>query len=182
MKRGVKLAAGLLLLAGQSLAAADLTAPVPASSPETETGTEQLAWRGEEQWRLVLDDGEMGRLRLGFVQTPAGDYLLNGDLILEDAVMGVTGAGRWHGEQLVLDLSIAGAVFDVPPEPSKQRLYPDGEVPARVSSAGFAIMRAELDGQTLEGRTAQYQTNIVTGHRVQGPVLRLGRLEREDRP
>ncbi|MDE1150241.1 MAG: hypothetical protein PW843_27135 [Azospirillaceae bacterium] len=135
-----------------------------------------LAWRGEERWRLAVD-GEAGTLRLGFTQTPAGDYLLSGALQLDDAELGVTGTGRWRAGRLILDLAFVGGVRDVAPDPGKQRLYAPGAAPATVNAVGFAMMRAELDGTTLAGRTAQYQTNVVTGDKLQGPILRLGALE-----
>ncbi|RKF17608.1 hypothetical protein D6851_16405 [Altericroceibacterium spongiae] len=141
-----------------------------------------LVWRGEERWALSLEDGESGVLRLGFVQTPAGDYLVSGEMLLQDAELGVTGSGRWRGNRLILDLTVLGGIRDVPPEPAKRGLYPEGQVPDLISSTGFAMMRAELERGTLDGRTAQYQTNIVTGNHLQGPILRLGRLERMGEP
>jgi hypothetical protein len=166
----------LLLLLGQPVTVYARQSPVP----ETNAGT--LSWRGEHRWRLVLDDGEIGSLRLGFVQTPAGDYLLTGDLLLDDARLGVTGSARRDGDRLVLDMTMVGALRNARPDPSKQALYPKGQVPKRVSSAGFAMVRAELVPETLEGLVIQYQTNIVTGDHVQGPVLRTGRLETVAKP
>ncbi len=170
MRRLRSAAVALLLLASAPALAA------PGQLSPNQITPQSLTWRGEERWRLVLDD-ETGQLRLGFVQTPAGDYLVSGSLQLDDGELGVTGSGRWRGDRLIVDLVIMGGVRDIAPDAGKRRLYPDGKAPATIDSSGFAMLRAELDGSTLDGRTAQYQTNIVTGDHVQGPVLRLGRLE-----
>lgn len=151
-------------------------------SPAPQKSAGSLSWRGEHRWRLVLDDGETGTLRLGFVQTPAGDYVLTGDLLLDDARLGVTGSGRRDGDRLILYLTIIGALRNALPDPPKRGLYPEGQVPDRISSAGFAMLQAELAAASLEGPVIQYQTNIVTGDHVQGPVLRTGRLEAVAKP
>ncbi|WP_084396599.1 hypothetical protein [Henriciella aquimarina] len=143
---------------------------------ESSSSAEGLAWRGEEEWRLSLAD-EDGHLRLGFMQTPAGDYLLTGSLTLDDAELGVTGSGRWRDDQLILDLSVSGGVRAVAPDAGKKKLFEGETTPDRLDSAGFAMMRVELEADTLNGVTQQYQTNIVTGNRVQGPVYRAGTVE-----
>lgn len=172
MRRLRSAAIALLLLASAPALAA------PGQLSPGQLAPRELTWRGEERWRLVLDD-ETGQLKLGFIQTPAGDYLLSGSLQLDDAELGVTGTGRWRAGRLILDLTIVGGVRGVAPDPAKRQLFPDSNVPATIDSTGFAMLHAELDGPTLNGSTAQYQTNIVTANRLQGPVLRLGRLEHE---
>lgn len=140
-----------------------------------------LVWRGQEQWRLVLAD-EAGELRLNRIATPDGDELLTGSLRLDDAELGVTGTGRRRGNRLILDLTIVGGVQGVAPDTGKRRLFAPGKVPARISSTGFAMLHADLDAASLNGPTTQYQTNIVTGDHLQGPVLREGRLEHAAKP
>ncbi|WCM28480.1 hypothetical protein NDN01_06025 [Sphingomonas sp. QA11] len=144
-------------------------------SSQTPPPERDLAWRGEERWRLTLAE-ETGLLRLAFIQVPGGDYLLTGTLQLDDAELGVTGSGRWRGGKLILDLSISGGVRATAPDEEKRRLFADRNAPALLDSAGFAMMRAELDPTTLDGITQQYQTNIVTGNRLQGPIYRAGLL------
>lgn len=163
----------LLLASGPALAAPNQLSP-------SQIAPRELTWRGEERWRLVLND-ETGQLRLGFVQTPSGDYLLSGSLQLDDAELGVTGTGRWREGRLIVDLVITGGVRGAVPDAGKRQLYPDGEVPATIDSTGFAMLHAELNSTTLSGSTVQYQTNIVTENRLQGPLLRLGQLEHEAR-
>lgn len=162
--------AGLALLASAQACAASAQLSSQTPPPERD-----LAWRGEEHWRLTLAE-ETGLLRLAFIQTPGGDYLLTGTLQLDDAELGVTGSGRWRAGKLILDLSISGGVRAIVPDEEKRRLYAGQSSPALLDSAGFAMMRAELDPATLDGITQQYQTNIVTGNRVQGPIYRAGLL------
>lgn len=140
------------------------------------SAVEGLAWRGEEEWRLSLAE-EDGHLRIGFMQTPAGDYLLTGSLTLDDAELGVTGSGRWRNDRLILDLSVSGGVRAVVPDAGKKALFEGEAAPERLDSVGFAMMRIELEADTLNGVSQQYQTNITTGNRLQGPVYRMGTVQ-----
>lgn len=70
----------------------------------------------------------------------------------------------------MLDLTASGGVLQAPIDEGKRRLYPKGRAPERVDSAGFATMRALLDPASLDGVMQRYQTNVMTGHHVQGPM------------
>ncbi len=170
--RGLAAAAlGLCLLAAPALAQdATLKADDPAFA------TAALTWRGQHRWAWTSDDGEAGTLALDTVAQPGGSYLMNGIFLLDDAELGVTGAGRWRAGKLIIDLVVVGGIRDQVPDAGKRRLYAKGRVPAKVDAAGFAAFRAELDGATLAGISQQYQVNVVTGDKVQGPVYRNGRL------
>lgn len=138
-------------------------------------------WSRQEQWRLVLED-ERGKLRLDRIATPGGDELLTGSLRLDDAELGVSGTGRRRGDHLIFDVTIVGGVLDVTPDAGKQSLFAPRGGPARLSSTGFAMLHADLDAVRLNGATTQYQTNIVIGDHLRGPVLRVGRLEHQAPP
>lgn len=134
-----------------------------------------LTWRGEHRWTWQSADGETGILALDVIALPGGNYLLTGTFLLDDAELGVSGAGRWRSGRLILDLTVIGGVRDVVPDAGKRRLYARGKAPARVDATGFAAFRAELD-TSLGGVSQQFQTNVVTGDKIQGPVHRLGTL------
>ena len=101
---------------------------------------------------------------------PSGDVALTGSLLLDDAELGAHGSASLRDGKLVLDLTASGGVMQAPLDDGKRALYPQGKAPARVDSAGFATMRAVLDPATLDGAAQRYQTNVVTGHHVQGPM------------
>ncbi|KAG1471108.1 hypothetical protein G6F57_011514 [Rhizopus arrhizus] len=126
---------------------------------------------GEYRW--TIDDGRGEppyTLRLYVQPLPTGDYALTGSLLLDDAELGPSGSARVRDGKLVLDLTDSGGMLQAPMEDSKRALYPKGGAPARVDSAGFATMRALLDPATLGGVMQRYQTNVMTGHLVQGPM------------
>ncbi|CAB3659462.1 hypothetical protein [Achromobacter pestifer] len=126
---------------------------------------------GEYRWTIDDGNGEPPyTLRLYVQPLPSGDYMLTGSLLLDDAELGAQGSAREREGKLVLDLTASGGVLQAPMEDSKRRLYPKGKAPERVDSAGFATMRALLDPATLGGVMQRYQTNVMTGHHVQGPM------------
>ncbi|WP_315140457.1 hypothetical protein [Achromobacter marplatensis] len=156
---GVALCAGL---PAQSAPAAP-TPQAAAVSPVLSAG----------EYRWTIDDGRGEppyTLRLYVQPLPTGDYALTGSLLLDDAELGASGSARVRDGKLVLDLTASGGVLQAPMEDSKRALYPKGGAPARVDSAGFATMRALLDPATLGGVMQRYQTNVMTGHLVQGPM------------
>lgn len=157
---------GLALCAG---AMAQSTAPAPAAMVAAPAAS---AWAaGEYRWTIDDRNGEPpSTLRLYVQPLPSGDYVLTGSLLLDDAELGAHGSARLRDGKLVLDLIASGGVMQAPMDEDKRRLYPKGKAPARVDSAGFATMRALLDPQSLEGVVQRYQTNVVTGHHVQGPM------------
>lgn len=166
-------AAALALAFGSSPAQAQRTALAPDDvAPAT------IAYLGEVRWDWSADDGEKATLRLAFTALPSGDYLVVGSFLLDDAELGVTGSGRWRKDKLILDLTTSGGVRHVPPDEAKRRFYADGSVPALVDATGFAMVRAHLDAGSLDGVSQQYQTNVVTGDHVQGPIQRTGILKR----
>ncbi|WP_235677278.1 hypothetical protein [Rhodopseudomonas palustris] len=154
------------------------TMPCPASAQELRPELTQtnVTYRGEHRWAWRSEDGETGTLRLGFTALPSGDYLVAGSLMLDDAELGAGGSARWRGDRLIVDLMVSGGVRAQAPDEAKQRLFANGEVPKQIDSAGFASFRAELSN-TLDGVSQQYQTNVVTGGKVQGPVYRNGALK-----
>lgn len=140
------------------------------------TAVEAPAWAGEHRWAWTADDGETATLRLAFTLLPSGDYLIAGSFLLDDAELGVTGSGRWRTDRLVLDLVTSGGIRDAAPDDAKRGLYGAGPIPDAISASGFALFRADLSAADLSGPTQQYQTNVLTGDHVQGPVQRTGRL------
>lgn len=154
------------------------TTPCPASAHELRPGLTQTAvtYRGEHRWAWRSEDGETGTLRLGFTALPSGDYLVAGSLLLDDAELGASGSARWRGDRLIVDLMVSGGVRAQAPDEAKQRLFAKGEVPKQIDSAGFASFRAELS-TALDGVSQQYQTNVLTGGKVQGPIYRNGTLK-----
>ncbi|KPF98952.1 hypothetical protein IP86_10215 [Rhodopseudomonas sp. AAP120] len=154
------------------------TTPCPASAQELRPELTQTAvtYRGEHRWAWQSEDGETGTLRLGFTAVPSGDYLVAGSLLLDDAELGASGSARWRGDRLIVDLTVSGGVRAQAPDEAKQRLFAKGEVPKQIDSAGFATFRAELS-TALDGVSQQYQTNVVTGGKAQGPIYRNGTLK-----
>lgn len=143
-----------------------------------EPAPQALAYRGEIRWAWSSDDGEKATLRLAFTALPTGDYLIVGAFLLDDAELGITGSGRWRDNKLYLDLVTSGGVRQVPPDDAKRRFYAAGTAPKLIDATGFAMVRAELNADTLDGVSQQYQTNVVTGNHVQGPVQRTAILKR----
>lgn len=126
---------------------------------------------GQYHWNIDDGNGEPAySLRLYVQPLPSGDLALTGSLVLDDAELGVYGSGRIRDEKLIFDMTASGGVLQAPMDEGKRQLYPSGKAPALVDSAGFATMRAVLDAKTLEGSMQRYQTNVVTGHHVQGPM------------
>ncbi|CAB3897276.1 MAG: hypothetical protein J0I68_29135 [Achromobacter sp.] len=158
---------GAALCAGAAAQSAAPAAPAATASAQAAP-----AWAaGEYRWTLDDRNGEPPyTLRLYVQPLPSGDYALTGSLLLDDAELGAHGSARLRDGKLVLDLIASGGVLQAPMDEGKRRLYPKGKAPARVDSAGFATMRALLDPQSLEGVVQRYQTNVVTGHHVQGPM------------
>ncbi|MFT4274762.1 MAG: hypothetical protein QM576_00270 [Rhodopseudomonas sp.] len=154
------------------------TMPCTASAQELRPELTQtnVTYRGEHRWAWRSEDGETGTLRLGFTALPSGDYLVAGSLMLDDAELGASGSARWRGDRLIVDLVVSGGVRAQAPDEAKQRLFAQGEVPKQIDSAGFASFRAELS-KNLDGVSQQYQTNVVTSSKVQGPVYRNGTLK-----
>ncbi|PZA09220.1 hypothetical protein DNX69_24245 [Rhodopseudomonas palustris] len=154
------------------------TAPCSASAHDLRPGVTQTAvtYRGEQRWAWRSEDGETGTLRLGFAALPSGDYLVAGSLLLDDAELGASGSARWRGDRLIVDLMVSGGVRAQTPDAAKQQLFAKGAVPKQIDSAGFAMFRAELS-TALDGITQQYQTNVLTGGKVQGPIYRNGTLK-----
>ncbi|WP_454689647.1 hypothetical protein [Achromobacter aloeverae] len=136
------------------------------------------AWAGAYRWSLKMKGQTEPpfRLRLGFMALPDGEWSTTGSLLLDDAELGAHGSARLRAGKLVIDLIVSGGVRDVPPDPAKQALFPPGHVPERISSAGFATMRIELDPGRLDGIASMYMTNVVDGNRVQGPFYMDGTL------
>lgn len=144
-------------------------APLPFASP---SAVRMPAWIGEFRW-LMRTDGHAGdpfRLRLGFTALPSGDWSVTGSLLLDDAELGSSGSARLRDGRLVVDLLVSGSVRNAAPDEGKRALYPPGQAPASISSAGFATIRIELDPRRLEGVASMYMTNVVSGNLVQGPV------------
>lgn len=150
-------------------AAQAATPPAPATAV---AAAAQPAWAaGEYRWTVDDRNGEPPyTLRLYVQPLPSGDYALTGSLLLDDAELGAYGSARVRDGKLVLDLTASGGVLQAPIDEGKRSLYPKGRAPERVDSAGFATMRALLDPQTLDGVVQRYQTNVMTGHHVQGPM------------
>lgn len=142
-----------------------------AAAPAAPSASAAGGAAGEYRWSVDDRNGEPPyTLRLYVQPLPSGDYALTGSLLLDDAELGAYGSARTRGGKLVLDLTASGGVLQAPMEEGKRRLYPEGQAPERVDSAGFATMRAVLDPRSLEGVVQRYQTNVVTGHHVQGPM------------
>lgn len=162
-----------LLLGVPAQAHPPLLPPTPAS-PATTTPT----WRGEFLWHLGGDEpaGAPAPLRLAFVELPNRDYLVIGTLTLDDSELAAVGSARWRADRLVLDLTLSGGIHRQPPDAEKRALFPATAMPEKIDSTGFAMLRAELDGPTLSGPSQRYQTNVLTGNRVQGPVQGLAPL------
>lgn len=157
---------GAALCAGAS-AQSTVARAAPAQS---QPGASPLA-AGEYRWTLDDGNGEPPYvLRLYAQPLPSGDVALTGSLLLDDAELGAHGSASLRDGKLVLDLTASGGVMQAPLDEGKRALYPQGKAPARVDSAGFATMRAVLDPATLDGAAQRYQTNVVTGHHVQGPM------------
>jgi hypothetical protein len=171
LRNGAVLAACLLVAVPANTVLAQ-TAPLKPSDMVVSA----LTYRGEHRWTWTGDDGEKGTVRLAFVALPSGDYLVTGSFLLDDAELGATGSGRWRDSQLLLDLTVSGGLRHQAPDAGKRSLYPAGKAPSFVDSAGFAVFRAALDAKNLGGVTQQYQTNAMTGDRVQGPVYRNGTM------
>ncbi|MFT4171154.1 MAG: hypothetical protein QM639_01235 [Rhodocyclaceae bacterium] len=129
------------------------------------------AWIGEFRWLMRMEDhtGDPFRLRLGFTALPNGDWSVTGSLLLDDAELGSIGSARLSEGRLVVDLLVSGSVRNVPPDDDKRALYPPGQVPARISSAGLATIRIELDPRRLDGTASMYMVNVVSGNLAQGP-------------
>lgn len=143
--------------------------PLPfAAAPAIKVPT----WVGEFRWLMRLDGQTVDpfRLRLGFTALPSGEWSVTGSLILDDAELGGIGSARLRDGHLVVDLIVNGSVRNVPPDEGKQALYPPGRAPAKISSAGFATIRFELDPRQLDGVGSMYMVNVVNGNLVQGPV------------
>ncbi|WMD19630.1 hypothetical protein RAS12_23875 [Achromobacter seleniivolatilans] len=155
-----------LLCAGHAALAAD-AAPAAANAVQA-----AAVWpAGEYRWAIDDGHGEPPyTLRLYMQPLPTGDYALTGSLLLDDAELGAHGSARVRDGKLILDLTASGGVLQAPMEEDKRRLYPKGKAPERVDSAGFATMRVLLDPATLGGVVQRYQTNVMTGHLVQGPM------------
>ncbi|WP_263915451.1 hypothetical protein [Achromobacter sp. 79A6] len=160
---------GAALCAGAAAQAATPAVPAPAPSA---TAALAPAWAaGEYRWTVDDRNGEPPyTLRLYVQPLPSGDYALTGSLLLDDAELGAYGSARLRDGKLVLDLTASGGVLQAPIDEGKRRLYPKGRAPERVDSAGFATMRALLDPASLDGVVQRYQTNVMTGHHVQGPM------------
>lgn len=157
-----------VLLLGALVQPAWARAPSPFTSPST---VKVPAWIGEFRW-LMRTEGHTGdpfRLRLGFTALPNGDWSVTGSLLLDDAELGSSGSARLREGRLVMDLLVSGSVRNVPPDDAKRALYPPGQAPARISSAGFATIRIELDPRRLDGIASMYMVNVVSGNLVQGP-------------
>lgn len=150
---------------------AHAAAPAPGAAAAASAPAPAALSAGEYRWTIDDGNGEPPyALRLYVQPLPSGDYLLTGSLLLDDAELGAQGSARLRDGKLVLDLTASGGVLQAQMEDSKRRLYPKGRAPARVDSAGFAMMRALLDPATLGGVMQRYQTNVMTGHLVQGPM------------
>ncbi len=154
--------------------AAGLAQPVWAIEPLPFVNPPSVAapvWAGEFQWSMRMKDQADApfRLRLGFMALPGGDWSTTGSLVLDDAELGATGSARLREGRLLIDLLVSGGVRNVPPDEGKRALFPPGQVPARISSTGFATMRIELDPRRLDGIASMYMTNVVNGNHVQGP-------------
>lgn len=156
---GALLCAGVPARAGQAAQAPQAAASV-------------AGWAaGEYRWSIDDGNGEPPyTLRLYVQPLPSGDYALTGSLLLDDAELGAHGSARLRDGRLVMDLTASGGVLQAPMEEGKRRLYPEGKAPDRVDSAGFATLRALLDPKSLEGVVQRYQTNVMTGNYVQGPM------------
>jgi len=76
----------------------------------------------------------------------------------------------------IFKVSLARRLVPTPPDQAKQALFPPGHVPNRISSAGFATIRIELDPNRLDGTASTYMTNVVEGNLVQGPFYMDGAL------
>ncbi len=158
---------------GAALCTATAAQAAPPPAPATAVAAAaQPAWAaGEYRWTVDDRNGEPPyTLRLYVQPLPSGDYALTGSLLLDDAELGAYGSARVRDGKLVLDLTASGGVLQAPIDEGKRRLYPKGRAPERVDSAGFATMRALLEPQTLDGVVQRYQTNVMTGHHVQGPM------------
>lgn len=165
--RAVPLAFSLTFALSTAAFGADV-APVLASQPVPSAAA---LGAGEYHWNIDDGNGEPAySLRLYVQPLPSGDFALTGSLVLDDAELGVYGSGRIRDKKFVFDMTASGGVLQAPMDEGKRQLYPAGKAPAYVDSAGFATMRAVLDEKTLEGSMQRYQTNVVTGHHVQGPM------------
>ncbi|MGE8677610.1 MAG: hypothetical protein ACN6PE_03260 [Achromobacter marplatensis] len=156
---------------GVALCAGMPAQSAPAAPTPQAAAVSPVLSAGEYRW--TIDDGRGEppyTLRLYVQPLPTGDYALTGSLLLDDAELGASGSARVRDGKLVLDLTASGGVLQAPMEDSKRALYPKGGAPTRVDSAGFATMRALLDPATLGGVMQRYQTNVMTGHLVQGPM------------
>lgn len=129
------------------------------------------AWVGEYRWRMTMQDhrGEPFELRLGFTALPSGLWSVTGLVRLDDADLGATGSARLDHGRLVVDLFTNAALRDIAPDAEKRALFPKGKAPAKLSSAGLAAMRIDLDPHDLGGVASMYMTYVVSGHRVSGP-------------
>lgn len=158
---------GAALCAGTAAQAVAPTAPAASAMAAPSS-----SWAaGEYRWTVDDRNGEPPyTLRLYVQPLPSGDYALTGSLLLDDAELGAYGSARLRDGKLVLDLTASGGVLQAPIDEGKRRLYPKGRAPERVDSAGFATMRALLDPASLDGVVQRYQTNVMTGHHVQGPM------------
>lgn len=151
-------------------------APLPVAQAEPQPLTQSVLavtvpTAGEYHWKIDDGNGEPAySLRLYVQPLPSGDLALTGSLLLDDAELGVYGSGRLRDGKLVLDMTASGGVFQAPMDEGKRQLFPAGKAPTHVDSAGFATMRAVLDPKTLDGAMQRYQTNVVAGHHVQGPM------------
>ncbi len=144
----------------------------PATAAASAASVQAAAWpAGEYRWTVDDGNGEPSYvLRLYAQPLPSGDYALAGSLLLDDAELGAYGSARLRDGKLVLDVTASGGVLQAPLDAGKRRFYAAGKAPGRVDSAGFATMRAVLDPGSLDGTMQRYQTNVMTGHHVQGPV------------
>lgn len=150
-----------------------------AAQAQAQQATAPLA-AGEYRWTLDDGHGEPPYvLRLYAQPLPSGDIALTGSLLLDDAELGAHGSARVRDGKLILDLTASGGVMQAPLDDGKRALYPKGKAPAHIDSAGFATLRAVLDPRTLEGSAQRYQTNVVTGHHVQGPMYANSTMRRK---
>ncbi len=156
-----------------ALAACKGGAPTRVSAPFASVpAIERPTWIGEYRWSMQEggEAGEPARLRLGFTALPSGDWSATGSVVLDDAELGAIGSARLRQGRLLVDLLLSGGVRDAPLDAGKRALFPAGQAPARIASAGFATVRIELDPRTLQGVAQRYQVNVVEGDHVQGPI------------
>ena len=164
-------AAALLCAALLAAPVANALTPALTSALSKPPVVKAPTWVGTYQWQMRMQphSGDPFRLRLGFTALPSGDWTVAGSLVLDDAELGASGTARLRDGRLVVDLLVSGGVRDVVPDEGKLALFPPGKAPQKISSAGFATLRLELDPKDYRGVAAGYMINVVNGNLQQGP-------------